>query len=131
MANIETLTRQLQYARKQKSYAWAKFYEARNENLGEDHIQHQRIVRIVESAEPLGLPKHLMDEFKEMAKALEKKWECPICMGMIPDGDLAITNCGHFYCKDCLEAWKRTEKQNGNEKWKCGMCNRKHNFGDE
>ena len=42
---------------------------------------------------------------------------CSICLiSPIPDLDLCITNCGHTYCKECLDEWmNRLEK-------KCPIC---------
>ena len=77
------------------------------------------------------IPEHVKEEMKQMAVALGKKWDCPFCMEMIENDNLEITNCGHFYCKPCLTAWKDQYKQRGETKWKCGVCNRSHNIRDE
>ena len=125
---VEQLQQRLAWREKQRAYAWAQFYAVRNEQLHDDHQQYDTFNRV---ADDRAVPEHIKAELKAMATALKKKWECPVCMDMIDDGDLVITNCGHFYCKACLEAWKKTEKDRGEEKWKCGCCNRKHNFKDE
>jgi late competence protein required for DNA uptake (superfamily II DNA/RNA helicase) len=125
MATNEQLTQRLAWARKQKSYAWAKFYEAQNQGLEQDW----GVVRVVERTSD-EMPEHIKAEFKAMAVSLKKKWECPVCLDMIDHGDLEITNCGHFYCKPCLASWKKTCKDRGDAKWKCGMCNRQHKFNE-
>ena len=126
MATNEQLTQRLAWARKQKSYAWAKFYEAENLRLEADW----GVVRVVERTSE-EMPSHIKAEFKTMAETLKKKWECPVCLDMIDHGDLEITNCGHFYCKPCLASWKKAEKDAGKAKWECGMCRRKHKFNEE
>jgi ubiquitin C-terminal hydrolase len=123
MANIE-LNNALMNARKQKAFAWAKYFEQVNGELQNDHIIYKRYERIINDE----IPHHIKEELKEMGKELHKKWECPICMEMIADNNLDITNCGHYFCKGCLESYKKTQKENGEEKWKCAVCRRKHNY---
>lgn len=43
----------------------------------------------------------------------EEAWMCSICRSSITIGSL--TQCGHKYCKDCLERWLRTVRN-------CPMC---------
>lgn len=126
MATTEQLQSRLNWARRQKAYAWAKFYEARTDNLRQDRI----VYRTIENTTEL-LPAHIKTEFLEMAKTLKKKWECPVCMDFIEEDKLEITMCGHFYCKGCLEKWKQTEKDKGKEKWKCGLCNKQFKFNED
>jgi hypothetical protein len=48
------------------------------------------------------LPLHLLHEFEEMAGALKRMVECPVCLEVIPSapsGHLNITACGQKYCK--------------------------------
>jgi hypothetical protein len=118
---------QLHFANKRVSFAWAKYYEQVNRQLHDDHDHYDRFNRVADDKE---VPEHIKTEMKTMATALKKKWECPVCMDMIEDADLEITNCGHFYCKPCLTGWKQTCKDRGDAKWSCGMCNRKHKFGE-
>jgi len=118
----------LVYAKKQKAYAWAKYYETVNERLHDDHQNYDTFNRV---ADDKSIPEHIKTEMREMATALKKKWECPCCMEMIADDALEITNCGHYYCKPCLEGWKKASKDRGDAKWKCGMCNRSHGYGSE
>jgi len=125
---MPTVEQKLIWANKRCSYAWAKYYEAIHERLHDDHIQYVVVNRVAEDKE---IPNHIKEEMKEMAKALKKKWECPVCMEMIAEDALEITNCGHYYCKPCLEQWKTASKNRGDDKWKCCMCNRKHGFGAE
>jgi len=124
---MEALQRSLTYANKKVKFAWAKYYEQVNDALHNAHEQYDTFNRV---ADDKSIPEHIKTEIKEMAKALKKKWECPVCMDMIADEQLEITNCGHYYCKDCLESWKQTCKDRGDDKWKCGMCNRQHKFGE-
>jgi hypothetical protein len=127
MTTIPELQTKLQWANKRVAFAWAKYYEQVNNALHDDWIHYNDYNRV---ADDRSIPEHIKVELKEMAKALQKKWECPVCMDFIADGVLDITNCGHYYCKPCLEAWKKAEKDNGKDKWSCGMCNRKHKFNE-
>jgi hypothetical protein len=130
MATVEQLTNKLQWARKQKAYAWAKYYEQVNGALHGDHVNRVVYERIVEDG---GIPVHIKEEMKAMAVALKKKWECPVCLDMIEDGNLEITNCGHYYCKGCLTALQRQYKQQHpqEDKWKCAVCRRKSAYPEE
>ena len=128
--DANTLQRRLEWANKRTKFAWAKYYEQVNGALHEAHEQYDRVERW-SAPDDVSIPAHIKQEMKEMAKALKKQWECPVCADFIADGDLVITNCGHYYCKACLDQWKATEQRNGNPKWTCGMCNRKHKFNDE
>jgi hypothetical protein len=126
--NAQQLQNKLDYANKRVKFAWAKYYQSINEDLHEAHIHYTTFNRV---ADDRAIPEHIKTEMKEMAAALKKKWECPVCMDMIEDEQLEITNCGHYYCKPCLQSWKNAEKARGEDKWKCGVCNRKHGFGAE
>jgi hypothetical protein len=126
--NVEQLTQKLQWARKQKSFAWAKYYEQVNGALHNDHGNVVVYERIIEDA---GIPPHIKEEMKQMAVALKKKWECPICMEMIDDGQLEITNCGHYYCKACLDMYQQQQKRENPNKWKCAVCRRSASYKDE
>jgi late competence protein required for DNA uptake (superfamily II DNA/RNA helicase) len=132
--SVEKLTSSLQFARKQKAFAWAKYYEQVN---GSHHADHDTVIvyeRIVEDA---SIPVHIKDEMRAMAVALKKKWECPICREMIDDGELEITNCGHYYCKPCLkqhiahQALEVDARNQPKKKWDCAICKRKHNFKED
>lgn len=128
MATVESLTTRLNYANKRVAFAWAKYYEQLNNALHEDHGHYIQYNRVVEEDT---IPEHIKGQLKEMATALKKKWECPICLDMIEEGDLDITNCGHFYCKPCLTQHKEVQKRDGKAKWECATCRRKHGYKDE
>lgn len=101
-------------AEKQRRFAWAKYYERVNNDLHGDRTIYQTITRTSED-----MPTHIKNEFIEMATALKKKWECPICLDFIPNDALEITPCGHFYCKGCLAQVKAQGDP------KCSICRRK------
>jgi hypothetical protein len=122
MADLQT---QLTYARAQKKFAWAKYYETINGAHDADHGRYE-VVRVI--AEEAGVPEHIKVQMKEMATALKKKWECPVCLEFIPDGTVEITSCGHIYCKPCLKSWQDTQKAQGQRKWECCVCKRKQSF---
>jgi hypothetical protein len=59
------------------------------------------------------LPLHLLHEFEEMAGALKRMVECPVCLEVIPSapsGHLNITACGHKYCKTSRTCRKHLTK---------------------
>jgi hypothetical protein len=125
---VESLTIKLNYANRRCKYAWAKYYEAIHQNLHDDFIQYERIERVVTEE---ALPVHIKSELKEMASILKKKWECPICIEFIAEDELEITNCGHFYCKGCLENLKNSYKEKEEDKWCCAVCRKKHGFRED
>lgn len=128
MATIQSVTNQLTFARRKTAFAWAKYYEQVNSALHADHGHYNQYTTLSNDA---SIPEHIKAEIKEMAKTLHKKWECPICIDMIDDGDLEISNCGHYYCKPCLTQLKQTQRTAGKPKWECAVCRRKHGYGSE
>ena len=125
MADLQT---RLNYANKRVKFAWAKYYESINRDHDDDHRQYQAIRRANTTTE--AVPTHIKTMMEDMMKELKKKWECPLCFEFIPDGMVEITNCGHIYCQPCLDAWKKTCRDRGDDHWKCGMCNRKHRWNE-
>ena len=123
----EHLQKKLDWANKRVKYAWAKYYDQVNHALREDHVHYDTLSRV---ADDRSIPEHIKTQLKEMSMALKKKWECPVCLDMIDNEALEITNCGHYYCKYCLAQWKTTCSVNGSTTWKCGMCNRRHKLED-
>ena len=99
-AREQQLAKQLDWAKRQKSYAWAKYFESEASRQRDDIGQYEQIERIVEVDD---IPLNIRSEFKDMLKALKKKIECPICYGVIEPDDMKLTNCGHKYCPVCFE----------------------------
>ena len=97
--------------RKQKAYAWAKFYQSSQE-LHHHILYHHNTIQQVRE-EVRDLPNHLVVEIEKMVIELKKKLECPICLDIIDEGKLKITGCGHKYCEDCLSKID-----------KCAICRR-------
>lgn len=95
-------------------WAFANYMEAEREWNRSAYSQYVVIKR---SADDKTIPQHIKDEFIEMADALKKQWECPICMDFITSDKLEITPCGHKYCKDCLTQLKATKPE-------CAVCRR-------
>jgi hypothetical protein len=115
MPTVATLTRQLNYAVAGRKFAWAKFFEAQRNALTTDIIHYHTLERVVENE----IPEHLINELKEDMAKLQKKIECPICLEVITPEDLAVSKCGHKYCKGCLETLKEQDNP------KCALCRRK------
>tara|TARA_R110000765_G_scaffold143677_2_gene245381 strand:- start:1265 stop:1585 length:321 start_codon:yes stop_codon:yes gene_type:complete len=94
---------------KAKAFAWAKYYEAKEEAHNNNVAHYNTTNAVIEIHE---LPKHLVDEYKVLLVELHKTIECPICFEIIDK--LRITGCGHKYCNDCFD--KINE---------CAVCRRK------
>ena len=111
---VNTLKRQLTYAKKGKSFAWAKYYDEGRQANDTAVRYHKKLKTLTEANS--GIPEHIQTELKEMMDELKKKCECPICLDVIETKDMEITNCGHKYHKECLA--KITDN-------KCPTCRRK------
>jgi hypothetical protein len=128
---VPQLQQKLIYANKRVAFAWAKYYEAKNaDHYVSVHHYHTLNAQVNDPH----IPAHIKATLTEMATELKKKWECPICCDMIPEGKLAITNCGHIYCETCLDTLKahaRAADASPTAKWECAVCRRKHKFSGE
>ena len=102
--------------RKMTAFAWAKYYESINSRLRYDHKNHRLIKENFNE-----FPPHIKTIFEDMAKELKKTWECPVCIEIIEPDKLHITNCGHFFCKDCFKTYKELNASN----CMCPVCRRK------
>ena len=105
---------QLDYAKRQTSYAWAKYYSQINSAHNGDINVYRQNLRVLEHQDEL--PIHLVNEIEEMSKKLRIQIQCPICMEVIEEGKLKISVCGHKYCNDCFPQLD-----------KCAMCRRVFN----
>lgn len=123
MPTVEGLQRKLLLADKRIKFAWSRYYITVREELGEAH-QQWRVMERTMTDEDVSIPTHIKNDILEMASKLRRKWECPICQDMIEVDSIEITNCGHFYCKGCLEELKARTAENG--KWKCCVCRRQY-----
>jgi len=119
--DINILRGQLNSAHKQRSFAWAKYYESVNDRLNDDYNNYARVAPLRNDT---NIPQHIKDDIVKMMDELKKHWECPICIEMIKPMDLDITNCGHYFCKGCLKKHKDLAKSSGQE-CKCPNCRRK------
>jgi hypothetical protein len=107
--------------KKQKSFAWAKYYSSVNERLNADYAYYEVMRRITTDTDANKMPEHIIKSIAEMGAALKKTWDCAICQDIIKPDDLDITNCGHYFCKGCMEEHKRR----GGADCKCPTCRRK------
>ena len=128
MATVQQLQQKLTYANKRVSYAWAKYYDT-NRTTHHEAIVHYTV--LTTQSNDTAIPSHIKATLTEMATELKKKWECPVCLDMIKDGELEISNCGHFYCKPCLDTIKDKARTEHLEKWECAVCRRKHKVSGE
>jgi hypothetical protein len=122
MTDVVSLRRSLDYSRKQTAFAWAKFYETTRGRLTADYTMYNRMTTM-DARSDTHIPQHIVDELKEMGATIKKTWECPVCIEMIKPENLDITNCGHYFCKECLAGVKsRAVAQNVD--CKCPVCRR-------
>jgi hypothetical protein len=128
---VPQLQQKLSYAVAQRKFAWAKYYEEVNRDHHVAYAHHGGLVAA--AAEPT-IPAHIKAALTEMATTLKKKYECPVCIEMIEPDNIVITNCGHFYCKGCLDAIKaaaRAADARPEAKYECPTCRRKHRIGGD
>jgi len=100
---------------KAKKYAWGKYYGEMRDNLISQTNEYKLLEQLNNNIE---IPNNIKLEYCEMLNKLKKNIECPICMTVINPQELSITNCGHKYCKECLD--KLIDRTN-----KCAMCRKK------
>ena len=114
--SVSQLQSQLDWSKKQTSYAWAKYYGECNS----EHEQNINTFNIMSQStlDEATMPAHFIKEYEEFLIKLKEKIDCPICLEVIVPGTLEITKCGHKYCKTCLKSVKETSK-------KCAICRRK------
>ena len=122
---MATLPQQITSLKKQKSFAWAKFYEAESQtadntngivamlNISGVPRENGELIR------PVVLPPHITLEFMEMAEKLNKHHTCPCCLDLVNSTTIHITWCGHILCKSCYEILKTSA---GTTKPKCPTC---------
>ena len=108
--SVEQLRKQLDYSKKQTSFAWAKYYEANANQLRGDIEAYNQIQQL-----PPETPEFVLNQLKDFHIKLRKKIECPICLEIIEPEKLGISKCGHKFCNDCLDKLKTTTK-------KCAVC---------
>lgn len=50
------------------------------------------------------------------------RWECPICLDFLGQGNLEVTLCGLFYCKSCLQALQAAPRAAAQRHSRCCGC---------
>lgn len=98
--------------KKERAFAWAKYYTEKTDRLAADRANYLNYQNINKGGEEL--PPHFTSWVEGLMKDLKQKIECPICMDIIEEGQLKITNCGHNYCSQCFK-----------EIDKCAICRKK------
>ena len=114
-------TSQINSLKRQKAYAWAKFYQSESRH---HHDNAQRYRVMTEATVVESIPTHIRDEYIKMCEETKKEISCPICMDVIEYENLFLSSCGHKYCKACyiqyINHLKSTDKP-----LKCAVCKRK------
>jgi len=111
---MDALKRKNDALERQKKFAWASFYKKVEEQL-------DAYSTIIQQAETLqqnqDIPKHLLNDYFDMAEKLRKKIECPVCYDVVNKGNFSVPLCGHIFCRTCIEYYK-----SHNENPKCPIC---------
>lgn len=109
---MERLKRKIRQVERQRSFAWAMFYRAREE-------EHDSMVRLIQmyKEKTIGIPEHVKNELKDFYNEMKTTISCPICLTEIASVDLDWSQCGHKYCRTCLKRLKETQN-------KCAICRR-------
>jgi hypothetical protein len=119
------MANQIESLKRQKAFAWAKYYESEAERADGTNgivimLERSGIARQGgELVTPTELPPHITAEFMEMATKLNKEHTCPVCLDLVTSATIHITWCGHILCKGCYEQLKTTA---GEAKPKCPAC---------
>lgn len=111
--------------RKQRAFAWAKYYSQRGQEAN-------RVVEIVRMIQPIAprnqqgnieipkeLPAFFTKEFMDMAIRLNKEYTCPVCYEIVNSETIHIPYCAHIMCKQCYNHMKQ---QSPDHKVKCPTC---------
>jgi hypothetical protein len=107
-------------ATKRMKYAWAKYYESvESERQSSSQVVALHRSLTTMQSEGVAIPTHFVEQFKEMADALHKKFDCPVCLEFVEKDEYKIENCGHIYCKTCSDALHSQPDP------KCAICRRK------
>lgn len=117
---------EIESLRKQKAFAWAKYYNQRAEEA--DRTVH--IIRMIAPIAPRDergqldipndLPAFFTREFMEMAEQLNREYTCPVCFEIVNKDTIKVPFCGHVLCKGCYE--RMDEMKALSEKVKCPTC---------
>ena len=57
-----------------------------------------------------------------MNEILETHFQCAICSDLLTKS--VSLNCGHLFCKPCVDQWKKKSKSLENQKPTCPICRR-------
>lgn len=104
---------------RQKSYAWAKFYESETRHQVANADRYKFL-----HSKTSTIPTHIRDEYIKMCEELHKEISCPICIEVIEYENLYLSSCGHKYCKTCYASYINHLKST-NKPLKCAVCKRK------
>jgi hypothetical protein len=95
--NKEQLIKMVQSKEFQRRKAWAMYFDIQTTTHANTIIRYEKLCEV---------PEHIKLELIEMINELKKEIECPVCLSIIPTDNLAISRCGHKYCKGCIDTMK-------------------------
>ena len=107
----QDFTREIRKLKYERARAWRAYYSAVRtiENLTQkiDEVD-LNLDGELKTAEK-EIPSHVVELIKDLMGKLRHSAECIICLEAIQPNTLFLTNCGHFFCKKCIEDYKKTE----------------------
>ena len=108
-----------EYANKQKAFAWAKYYEAQQQELEDNTYIYNQYHQLMEDDKVRGVDNHLQSFIKDLYDKSKVVVECRICLEPISKDDLQTGRCGHNFHKNCMDEWKEVDKVH------CPLCRKK------
>jgi UDP-2,3-diacylglucosamine pyrophosphatase LpxH len=105
---------------RRRRLGWAKYYKLLEEQTSMVNVivVPYRNNETGEMKPQNSLPKHITNEFYEMACKLNKEYTCPICLDLVDKDTIDITICGHTFHKECLIQSKEVKNE-------CPTCRKK------
>ena len=100
---------------KKAKMGWAKYYSLLEEDHSQQVIYSERLVEVSTKE----MPEHIRRELISLLEQVKKKINCPICLDVIPTGEIDMTQCGHKFCKTCMNKLKETPQP------QCSICRKR------
>jgi len=100
---------------KKAKQGWAFYYRLMEAEHQTQVIYSERLIEVSTQE----MPEHIKTEILDLLSQVKAKVDCPICLEVIPEGQIDITKCGHKFCKSCLLEVKRRPNP------ECSICRKK------
>jgi hypothetical protein len=106
---------------KKSKMGWASYFRELENSQNNAVIIWQVVNKVNKEVNEEGneLTDYAQGQIQELLIQLKKQIECPICLEVINPKEVVMTNCGHKYCKQCLNTIKTGAKP------ECAVCRQK------